>query len=56
MKSVETRINKKTNININNNTNNNSNPGILNNISTAFSKMMNDTEGFYLNYVEDNDK
>ena len=25
--------------------------GILDNISTAFSKMMNDTEGYFLNYV-----
>lgn len=30
--------------------------GILDNISTAFSKMMNDTEGYFLNYVEENAK
>jgi serine/threonine protein kinase len=30
--------------------------GILDNISTAFSKMMNDSEGWFLNYVEDDDR
>lgn len=33
-----------------------SNGGILDNISSAFSKMMNDSEGWFLNYVEDDDK
>lgn len=33
-----------------------SNGGILDNISSVFSKMMNDSQGWFLNYVEDDEK
>ena len=39
--------------NLTNNKKNNNNGGIFDNISNAFSKMMNDTQGWFLNYVQD---